>query len=83
MKVVTDVLFASEKQIQNLNRRYRRVNKPTDVLSFPLEDYNPGPDGVIRLGDIVICKAQAKKKRHSLPFLIKHAMLHLLGVHHQ
>lgn len=83
MKVVADTLFVSEKQIQGLNRRHRRIDKPTDVLSFPLEDYNPGPDGIIRLGDIVICKAQAKKKGHSLSFLIHHAMLHLLGVHHQ
>lgn len=83
MKVVADTLFVSEKQIQSLNRRHRRIDKPTDVLSFPLEDYNPGPDGIIRLGDIVICKAQAKKKGHSLSFLIHHAMLHLLGVHHQ
>ena len=83
MKVVADVSFVSAKQIKSLNCQHRGIDQPTDVLSFPLDDFNPGPDGVIRLGDIVICKAQAKIKGHKLTFLISHAMLHLLGVHHQ
>jgi len=82
MKVVAEISFVDSRTIQSLNRRHRRINKSTDVLSFPLEDYNPGPDGIIRLGDIVICKEQAKIKGHSLAFLIRHAMLHLLGEHH-
>ena len=45
-------------------------------------DMKPGPDGVVRMGDIVICKKQARKNKHSVPFLIKHSMLHLLGIHH-
>mgnify|MGYP001560760605 CR=1 FL=1 len=83
MKVVADVSFVTSSEIQKLNRLHRQIDKPTDVLSFPLADFSPGPDGVIRLGDIVICKKQAKAKGHSLPFLIKHAMLHLLGEHHK
>ena len=83
MKVVADVSFVSGKQIKSLNRKHRGIDKPTDVLSFPLADFTPGPDGVIRLGDIVICKEQAKKKSHSLAFLVSHAMLHLLGEHNQ
>lgn len=82
MKVVAGLSWVSEKKIRELNRKYRKLDKPTDVLSFPLEDMNVGPDGVIRLGDIVICKVQAEKKGHTIPFLIKHAMLHLLGIHH-
>jgi probable rRNA maturation factor len=73
----------TETAIKDLNRKYRGKDKPTDVLSFPLENFEPGPDGIIHLGDIVICKAQAKKKNHAVSFLIKHAMLHLLGEHHQ
>lgn len=80
--MVTDVSFVDENTIRKLNRRWRKLDKPTDVLSFPLE-FEEGPDGVMRLGDIVICKAQAKKKGLSVAFLIKHAMLHLLGVHHK
>jgi probable rRNA maturation factor len=83
MKVVADVSFVSQSRIKDLNRRHRHKDMPTDVLSFPLEDLNPGPDGDIHLGDIVICKSQAQKKGHGVPFLIKHAMLHLLGVHHR
>ena len=83
MKVVAELSFVSEKEIQALNKKYRKLDKPTDVLSFPTEDYEPGPDGVVRLGDMVICKEQAKIKGNTVPFLIKHAMLHLLGVHHK
>lgn len=82
MKVVAELSFVSESEIKKLNLKYRKLNKATDVLSFPLEMEN-GPDGIIRLGDIVICREQAKKKGHSVPFLIKHSMLHLLGVHHK
>ncbi len=83
MKVVADVSFVDEEAIRDLNRKHRGLDRPTDVLSFPLDDLTPGPDGIIHLGDIVICKSEAKAKNHSVPFLIKHAMLHLLGVHHK
>lgn len=81
MKVVAEVSFVSENEIRKLNKKYRKLDKPTDVLSFPLDE-ELGPDGNVRLGDIVICKAIAKKKGHTVPFLINHGMLHLLGVHH-
>ncbi|MCX6817156.1 MAG: rRNA maturation RNase YbeY [Candidatus Beckwithbacteria bacterium] len=83
MKVVAEVSFVDEVEIKKLNFKYRKINQPTDVLSFPLENMQAGPDKIIRLGDIVICRQQAKKKGHSVAFLIKHAMLHLLGVHHK
>jgi probable rRNA maturation factor len=82
MKIVAEVSFVNEKTIRSLNRRWRKIDKATDVLSFPL-DREVGPDKVMRLGDIVICKTIALKKRHSVPFLITHAMLHLLGKHHK
>ena len=83
MKVVADLSFVDEKTIRDLNFKYRKINRPTDVLSFPLEDMKVCPDGIVRLGDIVICRRQAKKKGHTIPFLIKHGVLHLLGRHHQ
>lgn len=83
MKVVAELSFAKEKEIQALNKKFRKLDKPTDVLSFPTEDFKIGPDGTVRLGDIVICKEQGKSKGHTVPFLIKHAMLHLLGIHHK
>jgi probable rRNA maturation factor len=83
MKVIAGVTFVNEGKIKVLNRRWRKLNRPTDILSFPLNDFTPGADGVIRLGDIVICKTQAQIKGHSIEFLLKHGLLHLLGVHHQ
>jgi probable rRNA maturation factor len=82
-----------------LNRRYRKKDATTDVLSFG-ESWPrgtkghdaamllaPGPDGVVRLGDIVISGAQAARqaKRRKWPlaselaFLAAHGALHLLG----
>ncbi len=82
MKVTADVSFVDEATIRKLNRRWRKINQATDVLAFPL-NLELGPDKVMRLGDIVICKSQAKKKGHSVTFLISHAMVHLLGKHHR
>ena len=60
-----EVTFVSEEQIKKLNQTYRSVDKITDVLSFPqleikypkkLQDFaaETSPDGLLRLGDIVI-----------------------------
>ena len=96
-----DVSFVCEDEIQKLNNQHRSINKVTDVLSFPLlnisypqklEDFKEEiePDGILRLGDIVICKqkakAQAKEYGHSkqreIAFLALHGLLHLLGYDH-
>ncbi len=53
-------------------------NKYHDVLSFPLDRDTTYPDGIVRLGDIVICKDEENKE-----FLAHHGCLHLLGVHHK
>jgi probable rRNA maturation factor len=76
-----------------LNRRYRRINKPTDVLSFPFEDGTATAGGAFPryLGDIVIAREiaakQAKNQRHSLLIefrvLALHGLLHLLGYDHE
>lgn len=49
-----------------------------DVLSFPLELDRTYPDGVTRLGDIVICDQEK-----DIEFLANHGCLHLLGIHHE
>ncbi len=96
-----EVSFVSEEEIKKLNQTYRSVDKITDVLSFPqlqikypqkLREFasEVSPDGLLRLGDIVICKqkakAQAKEFGHSykreLAFLALHGLLHLLGYDH-
>lgn len=74
--------------MRTLNRRFRKKDRPTDVLSFPLG--KQGPDGRHYLGDIVIAVPvafrQAREKGHSLKreleLLAVHGFLHLLGFDH-
>ena len=89
------VTFTDNEKIQKINNEFRGIDKPTDVLSFPLTDYesNDVPfvdelDG--SLGDIVIslerANEQAEEFGHSfereIAFLTVHSMLHLLGYDH-
>lgn len=91
------VTFTDNGKIRKLNRKFRGVDRPTDVLSFPLLDYSgeqdePPVDELIgMLGDIVIsleqAGAQAEEYGHSfereVAFLTVHSMLHLLGYDHE
>lgn len=89
------VTFCDESYIHSLNLKYRGVDKPTDVLSFPLyEDGNFVPDECLisaALGDIVISvprvREQAEELEHSFireaVFLSIHSTLHLLGYDHE
>lgn len=84
-------VIVSDAQIQNLNREYRKKNKPTDVLSFPYEDEKWPEVGEKIFGEIFIsidtAKLQAKEKGHSLEkeleILFVHGLLHLMGFDHQ
>lgn len=84
------ISFVGREKIHELNRDYRGVDRPTDVLSFPLDD-DFVPEGQNpMLGDIVICmdvaRDQAKEYGHSLRrevmYLTCHSTLHLLGYDH-
>ena len=78
--------------IHRLNKEYRDVDRPTDVLSFPMDEegYDMEGNPIFLLGDIVICldvaETQAKDFGHSLEremmYLICHSTLHLLGYDH-
>lgn len=84
------ISFVDKDEIHRLNKEYRGVDRPTDVLSFPIdEDFLiEGVDTM--LGDIVICmdiaKDQAIEYNHSLDreimYLTAHSCLHLLGYDH-
>jgi probable rRNA maturation factor len=84
------IVVCNDNFIQNLNREYRNVNRPTDVLSFPSEEVDP-EDGSRYLGDIIIslprATAQALEANHpiaeELSMLAIHGVLHLLGYDHQ
>ena len=87
------VTFVDMDEIHQLNREYREVDRPTDVLSFPqfydLEEEIPEV-GEICLGEVVICKdkaaEQAEEFGHSFEreiiYLFVHSVLHLLGYDH-
>ena len=83
------VTFIDNEGIHALNKKFRGVDKPTDVLSFPLFEKNGA--GVRMLGDIVLslekCRAQAEEFGHSFErecaFLTVHSTLHLLGYDHE
>lgn len=89
--------FVSNEQIRVINRDFRGKDKPTDVISFALEemtedeiDIIPAADMPRVLGDIIIsvekAKEQAEDYGHSfsreLGFLALHGFLHLLGYDH-
>lgn len=94
MDAEVSVTLTDDAHIHVLNRDYRGVDRPTDVLSFALtESEEPviidAPCSVV-LGDLVIslerAAAQAEEYGHSflreLSFLTVHGMLHLLGYDH-
>lgn len=93
--VQISVTFVDDEGIRAINKSYRNIDKATDVLSFPLTDFEggeepPTDEPEIALGDIVIslerARAQAAEFGHSfdreIAFLTVHSMLHLLGYDH-
>lgn len=86
------VVIVHNDDIQQLNKSYRQLDQPTDVLSFPLvDDFNDIDDEIpLMLGDIIISvdkvKEQAERFKHSfdreLAFLAVHGFLHLIGFTH-
>jgi probable rRNA maturation factor len=91
------IMIVDNSYIQELNFIYRQQNRPTDVLSFAmneLSDEEPEYDSSLEvniLGDIVISMEQAalqsQEYDHSLErelgYLVAHGMLHLLGYDHE
>ena len=72
------VEFVDEDRIRELNRDYRRIDEPTDVLSFGVDE-DRASAGPRELGDIVICPAHTEDLREA----IVHGALHLSGMDHE
>jgi probable rRNA maturation factor len=70
--------FVSEERIRELNRDHRDRDRPTDVLSFPIDGAGPAP-GPRELGDVVICPEQTA----DLTEATVHGVLHLCGYDHE
>jgi probable rRNA maturation factor len=83
------VMLADDETVRSLNRDWRKVDKPTNVLSFPAGK-TPGIEPTM-LGDIVIayetlareCEQEDRVFLHHLAHLAVHGFLHLMGYDHQ
>lgn len=81
-----ELIFTSNEEIAAINREFRGIDKPTDVLSFPSDPFPGAP-----LGSIVISVEKvasvAQELGHSeedeLALLFIHGLLHLLGYDHE
>lgn len=94
--LVFDIVLCNNEEIHRINREYRNIDRPTDVISFAMfADSNPEDvfilDGEINLGEIIISldktAEQAKENGVSTDdearLLAAHGILHLLGFDHQ
>jgi len=92
------LVFTDSETVQQLNRDYRGVDEPTDVLAFCMlsqkevdDSFALPPDEITRLGEVIISYPQAieeaSEQGHSpereLALLIIHGILHLLGYDHE
>lgn len=84
------VTICNDNYIHELNREYRGKDKPTDVLSFPMLEFD-SPEVTTLLGDIIISADTAARQaeeygntlERELCFLSVHSSLHLLGYDHE
>lgn len=89
--VELSILFMDDEDIKELNRDYRKKDRPTDVLSFPMREGEFGDLNPDLLGDVVIsldtAKRQAEERGETLEeeinLLLIHGILHLLGFDHE
>lgn len=97
-KLYISITITNKENIQKINKQYRNIEKPTDVLSFPMfeknelekviKNINPLQEEI--LGDVVICiekvKEQAEEYNHSfereLAYMVVHGFYHLMGYDH-
>jgi probable rRNA maturation factor len=78
------IAFVSDRKIRELNRQFRRIDKATDVLSFPTDEQN-------ELGDIAISVQTAARQarengltlNEEIAQLLLHGLLHLVGYDHE
>ncbi len=96
-KTEISITIVGDRRMHELNNTYRKIDATTDVLSFPQNDpsqpmtpFVDMPDGVLRLGDVVVSYPQAvleatdenKLVDDKIVELIEHGINHLLGIHH-
>jgi len=85
------IILVNDRQIRTYNREYRKKDKPTDVLSFPMREGIGGDLHPHFLGDVMIsletsaeeAKQYGRSRREQLLILLIHGILHLLGYDHE
>ncbi len=91
--VEISVAIVGDRKMRQLNKKYRGLDKTTNVLSFSLTegDSTKLPIDVLHLGDVVLSYPQVIKDAardevmvdDKVDELIKHGLMHLLGLHHE
>lgn len=89
-KHVVSYIFVDLNNIHDINKEYRQIDRPTDVISFAYIDSSENKELPHELGDVFICVEkiieQANEYGHSVTrecaFLVVHGILHLLGYDH-
>jgi probable rRNA maturation factor len=89
-KCEVSVLLTGDDQIQKLNRDYRGINRPTDVLAFSQREGELGETAGLLLGDVVVSVSTARRQASArarsviseVTWLLAHGLLHLLGWDH-
>lgn len=94
--IVVNLILCDDEKIHEINRDYRNVDRPTDVISFAIfADSEPSErfifDGEINLGDIFLSIETTKRQAfengvkfdYEFFYLVAHSFLHLLGFDHQ
>ncbi len=89
-RVEIELIVTGDTKIKTLNKQYRQIDKPTDVLSFPATVEHVG-EGRAFIGSIIISADTAAKQaaqagiplETELKTLAGHGLLHLLGYHHR
>ncbi|MCF6310363.1 MAG: rRNA maturation RNase YbeY [Sulfurimonas sp.] len=81
-----ELIITDNKEIKEINKAHRNIDKDTDVLSFPYEDMPMSPLGSIVISSMHV-ENKAKELKHKqsdeLTLLFIHGLLHLLGFDHE
>lgn len=83
--------LTNDKEVQKLNAQYRKMNKPTDVLSFPVNEKHTGEGEEKYMGEIILGFPYITKQAHAkkvsvseeVQMLLIHGVLHVHGFDHE